>query len=567
MKINLQIPISKIMIVFQSSLRNSVFICLLPFMLFAKHNSDIDTIAIIGSKIISAKTFTESFKDKILKYGLTDNGEIRKKYLIDLVNDELLIAHAKQMGLNKTEEAVKELKRIRLQEALNAYTLKHISPAINITENDFKDLYIKLNTRIKVRHLYASTKEKADLLYSELQNGKSFKELAQNNFDDPSLKNNGGLLGYITIGETDPNFEETAYSMKAGEISKPVKTVEGYSIIKVDDIKVNPLLTETEFLKARSRIKAFVRKRAFEKAAKDFSHSLSEKLEIKFNNTLIKKIYALMNKSFINFIESPSLLSKKDLTKTVVSYVDGVWTLQTLINEMSIVTPEQRKWIKSEENLKDFISGLVNRKYIYQAALKEKLNLESSFKESVQFKFDTYLLTILENQLKEKIDISPDSVEAYYLNHKKDFRTQPEIRLSSILIDKPALADTINSMLKKGSKFEDLSRKFSIQKITAKSGGNMGFFIKKDLGEFADEIFSLKNGAWDGPFIYDSKYLFVKCTGYKKSKQKSLNECSKDIQKILKVFKWNDLRDKYIQSVKQDINCKLFLQKLYNLKL
>lgn len=127
---------------------------------FCAGNSKSDTLAIVGTKVITTEDFITSYKDKVITIGLTDNGETRKNYLMNLVSDELLIAEAKKEGLDKTTSAQKEIKRIRLQELLNAYSLKHISQAINITEDDLKELFAKFNTKIKVRHLYALTKEK-----------------------------------------------------------------------------------------------------------------------------------------------------------------------------------------------------------------------------------------------------------------------------------------------------------------------------------------------------------------------------------------------------------------------
>ncbi len=89
--------------------------------------------------------------------------------------------------------------------------------------------------KLAVRHLYAKTKKEADRLYELLQKGASFNELAKQIFTDTALQNSGGYLGYITWGDTDPAFEDAAYSLKVGEISKPVKTAQGYSIIKLDN--------------------------------------------------------------------------------------------------------------------------------------------------------------------------------------------------------------------------------------------------------------------------------------------------------------------------------------------
>src|ERR1035437_4752598 len=113
----------------------------------ARENADSpnDTLAVIGDKIISISDFIKSYNEKLLRLGLTDNGDTREKYLQNLVDDEILISNAKKRGSDKTKAARIEYNRIRMQELLNAFSSKHIEPNITITEQDIRNLYIKMN--------------------------------------------------------------------------------------------------------------------------------------------------------------------------------------------------------------------------------------------------------------------------------------------------------------------------------------------------------------------------------------------------------------------------------------
>ena len=74
---------------------------------FCADNSKNDTLALIGKKVITKEDFITSYKDKLTRIGLTDNGETRINYLMNLVSDELLIAEARNRGLDKSESAQK----------------------------------------------------------------------------------------------------------------------------------------------------------------------------------------------------------------------------------------------------------------------------------------------------------------------------------------------------------------------------------------------------------------------------------------------------------------------------
>ncbi len=540
------------------------FLMIYSFKLYAFY----DTLAIVNDKVISSEEFIQFYKDKLIRYGLNDTYDLRIKSILNLVNDELLIAEAKKMNLHVTEKAKKEFIRIQTQELLNAYANKYISQNINITEDDLKDLFIKLNTKIKVRHLYAPTKEKADSLFNLLKRGISFEELARVNFKDPVLKESGGLLGYISIDEMDPEFEAVSFSLNPGEISKPVKTVYGYSIIKVEDKFQNPFNTEYEFLKSKEKLKAFARKKAFEKSSKNFAQMLRKKLKTKFNKVLLRKFFYSIQNDSMNFkIEDSRNISKDDMNKIVVTSTLENWNLKKLIDEFNNIPDKQRIWIRSLENLEDFIAGLINRKYIILQAKKEKLIYSSSFRKSVEFNFDTYLLSEIEEMLKNKIVFSEDSIKNYYEKNKNLFRTKPLIKLSSILIDDSTLVDTIIIALNNGTPFESLSKKYSIQKIPAERGGDIGYFSKEELFEYGDKIFSMKIGEWMGPLTNGNKYLFLKCTDFRTSSIITYDEVYEQIKEQLKYFEWIKVRNEYVQSLKNKFNYKIFTEKLKYIKI
>ncbi|MGE5499592.1 MAG: peptidylprolyl isomerase [Syntrophothermus sp.] len=527
-----------------------------------------DTLALINDTPVTSQTFARLYAEKIGRLGLTDNGDVRQKYLLNLVSDEVLIQKAKFDGMDRTPDAIKELDRLKLQELLNSWSKKHISPQINIPDEELKDLFVKFNTSIKVSHLYAPSRAEADKLYNQLSKGKDFNSLAREIFSDPELRDNGGSLGYISVDQMDPEFEKAAYSMKKGEISHPVKTVEGYSIIRIDEIKKNPLVTETEFLKAKERLKAFVRKRAYEEAVLRFTGNLRKDLKIKFNPTLLIKFYdALKDSNAVPFSEQSKWISAGSIKGIIVTSVLGQMNGRILAGEISSAAEGQKKWIRSRENLEDFIAGLIMRRFIARSAKLEKLDTLASFSANVKYAFDSYLLKTKEQQLRQQIKISPDSAKAFYSSHPEIFIKESEVRLSSILLEDKKTADSVKTLLFKGEKFEYLAEKFSTQRNTSYRGGDIGWFSRKMLGNIAGEVFALKQGEWTGPLEEDGKYALLKCTDIKPPIMKSFDEAKKEIEESLANMSWLSFRQKYTDSLKTEISVKIFPEKLNALKI
>lgn len=78
---------------------------------------------------------------------------------------------------------------------------------------------------------------KAQSIEQQLKDGKSFEALAKADSDDLGSKAQGGDLGWLEKGITDPAFESALFALKKGEISAPVKSEEGYHIIELRDIR------------------------------------------------------------------------------------------------------------------------------------------------------------------------------------------------------------------------------------------------------------------------------------------------------------------------------------------
>ncbi len=77
--------------------------------------------------------------------------------------------------------------------------------------------------------------ELAEKLLKQLNEGADFAVLAKANSDDKNNAAQGGELGYFGRGMTAPEFEEAAFALRPGQLSKVIRTQFGFHIIKVDE--------------------------------------------------------------------------------------------------------------------------------------------------------------------------------------------------------------------------------------------------------------------------------------------------------------------------------------------
>ncbi|MDD7076436.1 MAG: peptidylprolyl isomerase [Prevotella sp.] len=82
-----------------------------------------------------------------------------------------------------------------------------------------------------------SAKARIDSIYACLRSGADFADLATRLSQDSGSAKRGGLLPWICIGQTLKEFEDVAFSLNKGEMSKPFLSPVGYHIVKMTDRK------------------------------------------------------------------------------------------------------------------------------------------------------------------------------------------------------------------------------------------------------------------------------------------------------------------------------------------
>ena len=123
----------------------------------------------------------------------------------------------------------------------------------------------------------AEARKQAEEVYKlATAKGANFEELAKKHSQGPTAPR-GGDLSYFTRGRMVPAFEEVAFAMKVGEISKPVKTQFGWHIIQVNDRKEG---RDRPFDEVKESIEKLLKNKASRKAKADLLKTLREQAKV-----------------------------------------------------------------------------------------------------------------------------------------------------------------------------------------------------------------------------------------------------------------------------------------------
>jgi parvulin-like peptidyl-prolyl isomerase len=165
--------------------------------------------------------------------------QLKKQYFAG--SDKRYQTQLKQSGL--VEEDLRQDIRSQL---IAEKIYNEVTKGVKVTDKDVqryyathKQQYTQPETR-DIRHILVGEKQRAlaDRLYDQVKaNPSRFAALAKQHSKDPGSKNQGGKLT-IVRGQTVAPFDQTAFLMRVGQISRPVKTQYGFHVIQaIGEIK------------------------------------------------------------------------------------------------------------------------------------------------------------------------------------------------------------------------------------------------------------------------------------------------------------------------------------------
>jgi peptidyl-prolyl cis-trans isomerase D len=122
-----------------------------------------------------------------------------------------------------------------------------LKAGLQVSEQEVADYYdthseeFRTDQQVQARHILVKTDTRseaearalADAARARLARGEDFAAVAKQVSEDPGSKDKGGDLGFFGKGQMVAEFENAAFSLPAGEISEPVKTMYGFHVIQV----------------------------------------------------------------------------------------------------------------------------------------------------------------------------------------------------------------------------------------------------------------------------------------------------------------------------------------------
>lgn len=244
-------------------------------------------LASFGGQTITLGEFNQIWEQLPEEYKL----QLDKSMVLDqVISEKLLIQEANNMGLEKDNDVLEQIKKMTEQILVQTLIQREILDKVEVNDEEVSEYYEQNKgsfTEKEQIHLYnisTANEEEAQVILEQLKAGGDFSEIAKEKSTGSSAAQ-GGDLGYLTKGTVIPEIEEIIFALEIEELSEVVKTDSDFNIFKITEKK-------PEIVKSLEEVKEEIIQTLLPTKQKEaFDNLLEElkgKVEIEINEEALK---------------------------------------------------------------------------------------------------------------------------------------------------------------------------------------------------------------------------------------------------------------------------------------
>ncbi|MCX6168508.1 MAG: peptidylprolyl isomerase [Ignavibacteriales bacterium] len=226
-----------------------------------------------------------------------DSAQIKNRlnsYISSYIQNEMLAREAKKRGYDKLPEVASELKMWR-EYYLAHEMMKKVYKDISVTDDEAYNFFVKANQVIlqpdefNIAEINTNDLSTIETVLNELDMGIDFKFLAKKYASNDSLKAQEGISGFFKESEKG-EIGKAVSRMKIGEIYGPIKSPEGYSLIKLLEKREGKKEKVATFEEAKEDVKNILKTEKMYQNLDETTAKLAASYGVKINDAALNSI-------------------------------------------------------------------------------------------------------------------------------------------------------------------------------------------------------------------------------------------------------------------------------------
>lgn len=399
--------------------------------------ADVGNIKITAQEFLTSYEFGPAFIKR-------EKNSLRR-YLDFMIYEKLLAFDGYSRGMDSAEDVSMMLSDIEGDLATEQLYRNDIWDKLSISEAEIAEGINKEQTMIQLKWIYKPSFEEIKGQYERLSNEVPFDTIFNEeirsgiNYEDRFLEETA-----FSLRKKNPQLSAIIDTLKAGSVTPPVKTPDGYYLFKLNNIWRSMITTETEM----EKLKYDVRDALMKARADSVSDKYVQNLMLKERPVIIRETFNILKAHLGRKYLKPEKYNEWNLSKNVLPAYPGFdpevispYRKNILVEkkEGSITLEDFMKWFTTREpyiNLnrsshQNFFSSLQN---VVWRMVRDRILTSLAFKEGLQ-KSDEVMLqkkwwrdklvySKMKLEIASSIKIDESKIKEFYNEHSHRYRDE-----------------------------------------------------------------------------------------------------------------------------------------------
>lgn len=246
-------------------------------------------------------------------------------------------------------------------------------------------------------------------------------------------------------------------------------------------------------------------------------------------------------------------VSKEDMDKQLKSIIDKVGSKEkfnALLKENGVSTAQFKKDLADEVKIQKLVDSLSTVSISDKDAMKFYKDNADKFKNPDKVRASHILVSANSEELKAKIAETPEG--------KKMSAADLDAAVKKEMADKKAKAEKLLAEVKKNqSEFAKVAKENSDDTVSAKQGGDLGFFAKEEMVEpFANKAFSMKPNTISEVIQTPYGYHIILVTDRQKAGVEPFDKVKSEIKEFLTNQEKVKVLQQFVDTLKNNADIK-----------
>ncbi len=469
---------------------------------------DGDVVAKVGDEAIKLADLRQFREESTANYRDPEEGlQAWRFYLQTMIDMKLMLIAAQERQLDQTVEFARQWERERRKKLVDEYAVRTILADVDLAVEGMRQDFAtsKWNRMLRLAHIRTASETAAQKALRDLEQGWNFAEVARRYSIAPTASHGGAIDVWYGRGNLEDMglplaVGEQLFDLQVDDWSQPLLVGEHYEIFKVLSQGPAPTHYRAAFLREQYW-------NEFRTRWNELIAQLKERLNAQLDGAAIQLLVDRMAESDGRGM----LLDPQEQEVVLCRFTGGQVTL------LDFAETYNAYWfIRSvsfdSSGIAEFIHrDLLPRTLVYQAALQEGLDQDSTIAVWLQNKKKSLLLEALRREdVVERTEVDSTMARQYYDDHPQQFMELEEIQLVEALVATRVEAEQLLQRVRAGESLAKLAARHTLRTDAEEGHGQYHIHNhpseRRVFGALYDSVVAAPVGALTGPVALDEGY-------------------------------------------------------------